>query len=152
MPTFKTTAHRADGAPEALVVHCSDHRFQAGFREFLQKGLGLSTYALLSTPGGGHFLTLEHFLPKVAKVGRESMTFHVERAGPRRIVLVGHDDCLFFKERAQHLFRGSDLNAKQAENLRRARAVATERFPGLPVDVYFAHAHGDGALEFAPVD
>ena len=145
-------AARADGAPEALVVHCSDHRFQSGFREFLWGGLGLRTYALISTPGGGHFLTLENVLPKVARVGRESMTFHAERARPSRIVLVGHDDCLFFKERVQFFFPKGDLHAKQTENLRRARAVASERFPGLPVEVYFARALAGGTLEFVPVE
>ena len=86
------------------------------------------------------------------RVGRQSIGFHLERAAPRRIVLVGHDDCLFFRDRVQFFLPGDDLNAKQAANLRRARAVAAERFPGLPVDVYFAHARADGSLEFAPVD
>jgi hypothetical protein len=151
IPPFHAHTRRVDAAPEALVVHCSDHRFQAGFREFLAMGLGLSTYALIATPGGGHFLTLEHVLPKVAKIGRQSMAFHVDRARPRRIVLVGHDDCLFFRERVEFFVRGPDLNAKQAANLRRARAIAVERFPGLPVDLFFAHALADGSLEFTAV-
>ena len=140
-----------DAAPEALVVHCSDHRFQAGFREFLTEGLGLSSYALISTPGGGHVLTLENVLPKVARVGRQSMAFHVGRARPRRIVLVGHDDCLFFRDRVELFLRGPDLAAKQAANLRRARAIAAERFPGLPVDLFFARARADGSLEFTAI-
>lgn len=148
---FHARARMAGGAPEALVVHCSDHRFQQGFREFLTRGLGLATYALIATPGGGHFLTLENVLPKVAKVGRQSMAFHVHRARPRRVVLVGHEDCLFFRERVELFLPGIDTNAKQAANLRRARTIAGEVFPGLPVELYFAHALADGSLEFAAI-
>ena len=36
---FQSEARRHEGTPDALVIHCSDHRFQRSFREFLVEGL-----------------------------------------------------------------------------------------------------------------
>src|SRR5216117_224243 len=141
---FHSEARRHEGTPDALVIHCSDHRFQRSFREFLAEGLKLPSYALIAMPGGGHFLSLEYVLPKYANVGMQSVRFHLKRARPRRIVLIGHDDCLFFKERIQFYYSEPDLHAKQAANLRKARAIVEERFPGLPVELFFADTRPDG--------
>jgi hypothetical protein len=133
---------------QAVVLHCSDHRFQAGFREFLTDGLGIQAYALLAIPGGGNFIPLEQYLPKFAKAGLQSMSFLVKRSGPERIILIGHHDCLFFKERFQFFFIEADLNDKQRVNLRKARSLLRERFPSLPVEAYFADMKADGSVEF----
>ena len=48
---FTSALNRPD--TDVLVVHCSDHRFQAGLREFLNQGLNLQdNYDLLAIPGG----------------------------------------------------------------------------------------------------
>jgi hypothetical protein len=151
MATYTTSALRGHGTPEALVLHCSDHRFQHANHEFLAEGLRLPTYALISIPGGGHFLSLERVLPKYAKIGSQAIAFHVKRARPGRFVLIGHEDCLFFKEKAQYFFSEADMAEKQMANLRRARAVLAERFPGLPVDTYFAAGDPEGPVRFVPV-
>jgi hypothetical protein len=145
---FQSEARRHEGTPDALVIHCSDHRFQHSFREFLAEGLKLPSYALIAMPGGGHFFTLEYVLPKYAKVGMQSVRFHLERARPHRIVLIGHDDCLFFKERVQFYYSEPDLHAKQAAGLRKARAIAEVQFPGLPVELFFADTRPDGSVQF----
>jgi hypothetical protein len=149
---FDSVARKHEGTPDALVVHCSDHRFQHSFREFLAEGLKLSSYALIATPGGGHFFSLEHVLPKYAKVGMQSVRFHLERARPKRIVLIGHDDCLFFKERVEFYYPEPDPRAKQAANLRKARAIVEERFPDLPVELFFAEMKPHGSVRFVSID
>jgi hypothetical protein len=149
--TYTTSARRGHAAPEALVLHCSDHRFQEANREFHAEGLRLPSYALISMPGGGHFLSLERVLPKYAKIGSQALAFHVKRARPGRIVVIAHDDCLFFKEKAQFFFVEAAFAEKQAANLRRARAVLQERFPGLPIELYYAAAEPDGPVRFTPV-
>jgi hypothetical protein len=151
MAIYTTSFLRGHGTPEALVLHCSDHRFQHANHEFLVEGLRLSTYALISIPGGGHFLSLERVLPKYAKIGSQAIAFHIKRARPGRFVLIGHEDCLFFKEKAQYFFTERDMAEKQAANLRRARAALAERFPGIPVDLYFASGELESPVRYAPV-
>jgi hypothetical protein len=150
--TYTSRATRHHGPPDALVLHCSDHRFQAANHEFLDEGLRLSSYALISFPGGGHFFSLALVLPKFAKVCLQSVAFHVKRARPRRIVLVAHDDCLFFREKVQFFFPEATFAEKQAANLRRARTVLAERFPDLPVEIYYADGDPDGPVRFSRVE
>jgi len=150
--SYHSRIKREDTASEAVVIHCSDHRFQASFREFLTEGLRLRSYALLAIPGGGHFISLEQLLPKFAKVGQQSLSFLVKRGKPRKIILIGHDDCLFFKDKLQFFFLEADLNHKQFANLRRARNALLERFPGLPVEIYFADAVADGSVQFLKIE
>jgi len=152
---YRSSILREETAAEALVLHCSDHRFQASFHEFLTAGLGLRRYALVAVPGGGHLLAAASFLPKLAKTAWQSLSFLVERGRPRRVVLIAHDDCLFFKERLQFLPPSGTPRVKQEASLRRARQALQETFPELPVDLYFAAPAADGpsgALHFQKVD
>ena len=149
---YVATAKRDDSANEVVVIHCSDHRFQPGFREFLLEGLGLSSYALLAIPGGGHFSSMGDFLPKFAKVGMQSLKFLVRRSGANRIILIAHDDCLYFKEILQFFFTEPDVNGKQIANLKRARGVLLEWFPRARVELYFAGADSSGSLQFLSVE
>lgn len=149
---YDATARRQDSVNEAVVIHCSDHRFQQGFREFLSEGLGLGSFALLAMPGGGHFSSMGDLLPKFAKVGLQSLKFLVTRSGANRIILIAHDDCLYFKEVLQFFFTEPDLNGKQLANLKRARRVLLEWFPGARVELYFAGADSTGSLQFLSVE
>ena len=149
---YVANARRNDSANEAVVIHCSDHRFQQGFREFLSEGLGLGSYALLAIPGGGHFSSMGDMLPKFAKVGLQSVKFLVTRTGANRIILIAHDDCLYFKEVLQFFFTEPDLNGKQLANLKRARRVLLEWFPRARVELYFAGADSTGSLQFLSVE
>jgi hypothetical protein len=149
---YVAKAGRQDSANEAVVIHCSDHRFQRGFREFLAEGLGLGCYALLAIPGGGHFSSMADFLPKFAKVGMQSVKFLLTRTGANRIILIAHDDCLYFKEILQFFFTEPDLHGKQLANLKRARRVLLEWFPGARVELYFAGADSAGSLQFLSVE
>lgn len=146
---YTTSIAGVDEHTQAVVLHCSDHRFQSSFREFLAEGLGLRNYALLAIPGGGHFIPLEQYLPKFAKAGLQSLSFLVKRAKPGRIILLGHADCLFFRERFQYFFAEADLSERQAANLRKARSMLRERFPSLAIEAYFADMDPTGSVTFA---
>ena len=39
MPSYKLSSTLHDTDAEVLAIHCSDHRFQAGFYEFLNTHL-----------------------------------------------------------------------------------------------------------------
>jgi hypothetical protein len=117
------------------------------FSEFLTHGLELRSYVLIAIPGGAHFVPLETYLPKFAKTGFQSLSFMVKRAKPHRVILVGHDDCLFFKERLQFFSFEADFNQKQLGNLSKARTILAEKYSDLSVELYFADAARDGSIQ-----
>ena len=149
---YRSHINSEDMTADAVVLHCSDHRFQRSFHEFLTRGLKVGLYALLSIPGGGHFLTMEAMMSKYFRVGLQSLLFHIERNRPRRVIFIGHHDCIFFREQVQFYFLEPDINQKQFANLRKARTRLQERFPGLAVELYFADATPDGSVQFLKVE
>jgi hypothetical protein len=149
---YTSKARRTTVANRAVAIHCSDHRFQDAFREFLTEGLGLISYALIAIPGGGHFTSLTEIMPKFAKVGFQSLSFLIQRTGARRIILVGHEDCLFFKEILRFYFAEAHLHDKQFTSLRKASRALRERFEGQSVELYFADASSDNRIQFLKID
>jgi len=132
--TSKLTRERAS----ALILQCSDHRFQAGFHEFLNLKLDLNhNYALLSLPGGPQSLTLVEYLPKFAWAGWKWFRFLVERVEVKRMILMAHQDCLWYKELPFHLRGAANLKARQLEDLRRARQLLEKEFPHLSVELFY---------------
>jgi hypothetical protein len=155
MPTrlaYSTRCRRQDAPLEALVIHCGDHRFQTSFREFLTEHLGLASYALLAVPGGAHFVPFPHIMPKFVDAGMRSLSFHIKNGKPRKLVLIGHDDCVFFKQRLQFFLEQPLMREKQLANLKLSRSALVQRFPGLPVELYYADSQPDGSIQFLSVD
>jgi hypothetical protein len=125
--------------PEVLVLRCSDHRFQAGYDEFLNERLKLaSNYDLLAIPGGPQSLTLAEYLPKFAWAGWRWFRFLLEKHAPKRIVLIAHQDCGWYKKLPASLFRFTDLRNRQEDDLRRARNLLLREVSHLQVELYFA--------------
>ena len=151
-PIYTSKARRTTVANQAVAIHCSDHRFQDAFREFLTEGLGLISYALIAIPGGGHFTSLTEIMPKFAKVGFQSLSFLIQRTGARRIILVGHEDCLFFQEMLRFYFAEAHLHDKQFASLQKASGALRERFGGTSVELYFAETSSDNRIQFLKID
>jgi hypothetical protein len=128
----------------ALVVHCSDPRYQPHFQDFLRTGLGLDHYALIAVPGGVHFLTLTEYLPKFSWVGWRWVTFLEQLIEPARVVLIGHHDCRWYQDaRFHHLHGGRD--DAQGGDLRRVKSEMAARFPAATVESWFARLDGQQA-------
>jgi len=139
MPTFQlsSTVHEADA--EVLAIHCSDHRFQAGFYEFLNLKLNLDkNYDLLVLPGGPQCLTLVEYLPKFSWAGWKWFRFLVDAHDLRRLILIQHQDCGWYKELPVHLHFSPEPRQRQEEDLRRARAALAKERPELSVELYYA--------------
>jgi len=151
-PVYTSKAKRSTVANRAVAIHCSDNRFQDAFREFLTDGLGLVSYGLIAIPGGGHFTSLTEIMPKFAKAGFQSLSFMIKRTGARRIILIGHEDCLFFKEFLGFYFTEAHLHEKQFTGLRKASHALQERFEGQSVEVYFADASSDNSIQFLKIE
>ncbi len=139
MPSYQAAAKVNRSDADVLVVHCSDHRFQAGLHEFLNQGLGLNeNYDLLVVPGGPQCLTLVEYLPKFSWAIWKWFRFLVENHELRRIILIAHQDCGWYKPLPLHLHASSDPRQRQEEDLRRVRHALKKDFPELSVELYYA--------------
>jgi len=141
---FRTGPVHPSPESDVIVVHCSDARYQRHFRHFLKQGLGLDGYALVAVPGGPQFLTLAEYLPKFSWVGWRWMKFLVDLSKPRRVILIGHEDCRWYLD-ARFLHVHQPGGERQLADLRDLRAQFAERFPAVTVESYFARLDGDEA-------
>jgi carbonic anhydrase len=139
--------------PDAVVVHCSDYRFQTVIRDFLQQGLDIASYDLLALPGGPHFAStaMEIVVPKQQQVGKDSLRFLIEQHDITRVILVDHSDCAFFRERLAFFFSEPSPSQKQLAKLRTACDVLRDWFPKVTVEAYFAEAREDHLVRFTKV-
>lgn len=90
----------ADLKPDAIVIHCSDPRFQPAFEQFLANELGLvkGGYVPIVVGGGGGVLGHPEQLPKEFKFIKERLE-HYRKVFPtiRRVVLINHEECRYYE-------------------------------------------------------
>ena len=132
---------------DTLVVHCSDFRFQAAFRDFVRDTLGIAHYDLLAVPGGPLLLASPDYLPKFHWAGNRWTAFLVEAHQLMRAVLIAHDDCAWY---FQTCGRQIDLHARQNQDLELAREHLRRMFPHVAVELHRARLAGAG-ITFEPV-
>jgi hypothetical protein len=89
-----------DPKPGAIVVHCSDPRFQAAFSQFIEHELGLAQgeYIPIVVGGGAGVLGHPDQLPKEFKFVRERLE-HYRRIFPtaKRVILINHEGCRYYE-------------------------------------------------------
>ncbi|MFN0166337.1 MAG: hypothetical protein ACKV22_07880 [Bryobacteraceae bacterium] len=140
MAVYRTTFQPRPRA-EALVIHCSDPRYQAHFQEFLHRHLGLDTYELIAIPGGPQVLTLADYLPKFAWAGWHWVKFLMDVAKPQRVILIAHESCRWYRDGRFWQHTG-DLRKRQVGDLATVAAGIRERYDSLPIECYFASHDG----------
>jgi hypothetical protein len=139
MPAFISTSKLKTDRAETLVVHCSDHRCQAAFFEFLNQHLGLNgNYELLALPGGPQCMTLVEYLPKFSWALTKWVRHLVDSLALKRVVLIAHQDCGWYKQLPFHLLGLDNPRQRQEDDLRSVRAALARDFPHLRVELYFA--------------
>jgi hypothetical protein len=139
MPTFRLESKLKRGETETLAVHCGDYRFQGAFYEFLNRTLGLNeNYDLIVIPGGPLSLTLSEYLPKFSWASWKWLRFFVEKHGIRRLILIQHQDCAWYRTMPTHLFASPELRQRQEQDLRHVKSTMTQAFPNLAVELYYA--------------
>jgi hypothetical protein len=88
-----------DPKPEAVVIHCSDPRFQAAFEQFIATELGLAkgNYIPIVVGGGASVLGHPEQLPKEFKFLKERLELY-RSVFPtvRRVVLINHENCHYY--------------------------------------------------------
>jgi hypothetical protein len=145
--TYQCQARVQRTETEVLAIHCSDYRFQAGIREFLDEGLGLrANYDTLVVPGGPQCLVDLAALPKFAWTGRKWSRILVRLHALKRLVLIAHQDCGWYKWLAQWEPTRVPVRHQQEEDLRAAKRTACEFASGLAVDLFYAGWDGDDAV------
>ncbi len=154
---YTTQSTFEDKGGTVLVVACSAYAFLPAVREFLEKKLGLpeGTYNLLAVPGGPQFLTLSEYLPKFAWAGNKWVNFAVDKLGVTRIVLISHQDCVWYADerilpallqRFGH--GGASTEEHQRSDLHHAAAELRGSIPAVVVEAYYLVKTPDGHLAF----
>jgi carbonic anhydrase len=138
---FHVDSSREGYVCDAAVLSCFDHRFDHGFRQFLQ-GIGVVNPDHIKLAGGASHLAApgsdgarEFVLDQI----RKSMRLH----GTRRVILMTHSDCGAYGG-LEGGFQG-DAQAETAHHQRelaRAAANLAEAIPGLEVQAYFIDFEG----------
>jgi hypothetical protein len=124
---------------DVLVIHCGDYRFQAAFQEFLDHSLNLEgKYDLMVIPGGPLSLTLVEYLPKFSWASWKWLRFFAEHHEIRKVILIQHQDCAFYKTMPHHLHASKEPRERQEQDLRRVRETMKKDFPQLTVELYYA--------------
>ena len=146
-----TSRATADEQPsDALVLMCSDRRFQEPFREFLTLHLGLKGWDSIAAPGGAYMLSFADVLPKQLKVGMRMMRFVMQASAPSRIIVINHEGCKRYLEafNSQLSRFGFSLKDKQRRDLESVARDLRDAFPGARVEAYYAAIEPSGSVDF----
>jgi hypothetical protein len=91
----------ASAVPQAIVLCCSDPRFQGAFERFLREELHLEKgqYIPLVVGGGAGVLAHPERLPKEFKFVRERLVHYRLSVFPtaRRLILINHQGCRYYQ-------------------------------------------------------
>jgi len=127
------------GETEVLAIHCGDYRFQDAFHEFLNETLKFGgNYDLMVIPGGPLSLVLFEYLPKFQWAAWKWLRFFAEQHKIRRLVLIQHQDCAFYRTIPLHLHKSAEPRLRQEQDLRRVREALKEDLPHVAVEAYYA--------------
>jgi hypothetical protein len=125
-----------------LVIACADGRWRDHIEDFAANGLNIDpAYDLVMVPGGAEPLALADLIPKDFNFLRRRLEMLVRSHGTRRIVLIAHENCGWYRERRIGRLT-VDLQARQLADLRQARARIQEWFDGVAIESYFARLDG----------
>ncbi|MEW6411321.1 MAG: hypothetical protein AB1483_02480 [Candidatus Zixiibacteriota bacterium] len=128
--------------PQALVIHCSDPRFQQAFRSFITEELGIRNYAPIIIGGGVHALGMRGLRPKNFKVLWEQIRFFMKVFRPTEIVVINHEDCLWY-EKMKGYHPTIDRLLKGKLDMLTAEKIVLEEFPLIEVRAFWAALDSD---------
>ena len=122
--------------PDALAMYCSDGRFTEAIEELLH-GLGHARLDTLTIPGGPALLDLTSSNLGAVDVMREAATFLIRGHRIKRVVLLGHEGCGYYK--ARFPYESPDaMRRRQLDDIRQAARWVSANHGELTVTSYFA--------------
>ncbi|MDP3963119.1 MAG: hypothetical protein Q8Q39_01345 [bacterium] len=143
------------GAPDALVLHCSDPRFQEAFHDFIHGELGIQMPAPICIPGSSAAFGVQTVLPKGWNALRRQLELLTKDSKFSRVVLINHDDCKGYGSIAQYLGGLARVGKEQKTHLKKlATFILSEYLPGARLELYHARIvqnGGEKAVQFEKV-
>jgi hypothetical protein len=125
-----------------LVIACADGRWRDHIEDFAANALKIdAAYDLLMVPGGAEPLALADLIPKDFNFLRRRLDMLVRSHGIRRIIIIAHENCGWYRERKIGPLT-LDLKARQLADLRQARARMEEWFGDAAIETYYARVDG----------
>lgn len=134
---YRTAFLESKAESAALVIHCSDPRYQPHFQEFLADGLGLRHYGLVAIPGGLQLLTMVDYLPKYSWAGWRWIKFMMNLSQPNQVILIAHEDCRWYLD-PRFGYDPTSIETRQVNDLEQVRRSMIQRFGPRRVDLYYA--------------
>jgi hypothetical protein len=139
---YQSGAEWREQRSPTLVIACADGRWRDHIEDFAANGLRIDpAHDLLRVPGGAEPLALGDLIPKDFNFLRRRLEMLVRSHGTRRIVIIAHENCGWYRERKIGPLT-LDLRARQLADLRRGRAVMQEWFGDVTIETYFARVEG----------
>lgn len=140
------------GPLEAVAIYCGDHHFREATERFLAEAIPGGNYHPIIIPGGSQMLTFGESLPKFSNTLLRPLNFLKDHATPSRIIFIAHEDCQWYAGFVQRFvtFRG-ERKDHQVEDLRLAKRVAQEVFPGANVELYYANIASGNQVKFEAI-
>jgi hypothetical protein len=143
---FAKTYGLIDAAPEAIVVHCSDPRFQRAFAEFIKNELGLrdGEYIPLVVSGGIGSLSEPLLLPKEFRFMKERIRMFLDRFDSvKRVILINHEDCRHYEWLGNYLGRlflqrFRNMAERQQADLKKVAKIILDLAPKIQTKLYYA--------------
>lgn len=135
----------------AAAVYCSDGRYGEHMDDFLHNCLGLPRYDRVAVPGGAACLAGHMLAMRERSALDRQLKFLVEGHGLRRLVLIAHEDCGFYRSHVHpSKLKRQPLEELQAADLAAVAALLRDYNRGLEIDAYFARKV-EGLVRFEPL-
>lgn len=153
MSQYQSRAPFVAAHPAALAVYCSDGRFTRAVEELLES-LGEERLDTLTLPGGPALL--DHTSASFAslEVVRDSASFLIRGHSIRRVVLVAHAECGYYRSRFQYE-SSTAMQRRQLADLAAAARWIEGNHRGVTALMYYATARerpdGTSGVHFDPV-
>lgn len=148
--TFRTSRPWNDQRPTDLVVCCSDGRYHEHIEEFVDDELEIPQSDMLIVPGGPHVFLPVALFPKWSWAGRKWIDFLTQHHPLRRIVLVSHEGCSWYRHITVAGIQLPNLASRQLSDVQRIHDAVRREFSGVQVVSYFAKPEG-GYVTFSKV-
>lgn len=137
--------------PDALVIHCSDPRFQRAFKQFVYSELNIQTPMFIVLPGVSSHFGVQGALPKNWYGLKESIATMTGVHKVPRVILINHDDCKGYAKIASLIGRIVPMKELQSKHARAlAEFIRKEYLPNAEIEAYQAKLIGQ-EIEFERV-
>ena len=127
--TFRARRPYDPSHPDAMAIYCSDGRFTDAVEELLH-GLGHPRLDTMTLPGGPALFNAWLAGMSESMTVSASARFLIEAHSIRRVILIAHEGCGFYKKHFPHA-KAADIRKHQEDDLHRA----AEAVKSMPVDV-----------------